>query len=102
MIPRITRQKAQHILGTLLKRVDEVNSDLLYSVAEVHVFGSYLTSSDDLGDVDVAIRLAACGRGPGWAQKNIARAEASGLSSLRYVDQLFYGQREVRQLLKAR
>jgi hypothetical protein len=44
--------------GVLRHRVEEVNAhpDLLHWVTEVRVFGSYLTNSDDLGEIDLAIK----------------------------------------------
>jgi len=56
--PRLNRAKADKLLADFLRSVEEVNArpDLLHWVTEVRVFGSYLTNSDDLGDIDIAIR----------------------------------------------
>src|SRR4029077_2729872 len=58
IVRRLNRAKADKLLGDFLRCVEEVNAhpDLLHWVTEVRVFGSYLTNSDDLGDIDIAIR----------------------------------------------
>ena len=57
-VPRINRAKAETLLADFLQCVEEVNAhpDLLHWVTEVRVFGSYLTNSDDLGEIDLAIK----------------------------------------------
>ena len=58
LVPRINRAEADRLLAEFLLSVGEVNThpDLLHWVTEVRVFGSYLTNSDDLGNIDIAIR----------------------------------------------
>jgi hypothetical protein len=58
LVPRLNRAKADKLLADFLRSVEEVNAhpDLLHWVTEVRVFGSYLTNSDDLGNIDIAIR----------------------------------------------
>ena len=58
IVPRINRAKAEKLLADFLQCVEEVNAhpDLLHWVTEVRVFGSYLTNSDDLGEIDLAIK----------------------------------------------
>ena len=57
-VPRINRAKAGKLLADFLQCVEEVNAhpDLLHWVTEVRVFGSYLTNSDDLDEIDLAIK----------------------------------------------
>ena len=57
-VPRLNRGKAEKLLANFLQCVEEVNAhpDLLHWVTEVRVFGSYLTNSDDLGEIDLAIK----------------------------------------------
>jgi hypothetical protein len=57
-VPRINRAKAEKLLADFLQCVEEVNAhpDLLHWVTEVRVFGSYLTNSDDLAEIDLAIK----------------------------------------------
>ena len=56
--PRLNRAKAEKLLADFLQSVEEVNAhpDLLHWVTEVRVFGSYLTNSDDLGEIGLAIK----------------------------------------------
>src|SRR6266404_5700735 len=53
----IRRSTAERLVSEFLQRVEEVNDDpnLLYWVDEVVVFGSFLTESETLGDVDLAV-----------------------------------------------
>ena len=57
-VPRINRAKAEKLLADFLQSVEEVNAhpDLLHWVTEVRVFGSYLTNSDDLSEIELAIK----------------------------------------------
>ena len=57
-VQRLNRAKADKLLSDFLRSVEEVNTrpDLLHWVTEVRVFGSYLTNSDDLGEIDLAIK----------------------------------------------
>lgn len=61
--PRMNRDAAEALLEEVLARVEEINRDgeFLPYVTEVRVFGSYLTDSNDLGDLDVASRWSAGG-----------------------------------------
>jgi hypothetical protein len=57
-VPRINRAKAEKLLADFLQCVEEVNAhpDLPHWVTEVRVFGSYLNDSDNLGEIDLAIK----------------------------------------------
>ena len=57
-VPRINRAKAEKLLADFLQCVEEVNAhpDLPHWVTEVRVFGSYLNNSDNLGEIDLAIK----------------------------------------------
>ncbi len=58
LLKPITRAKAETIIAAFLQRVESINQrpELLERVREVRVFGSYLGESDELGDVDMAVR----------------------------------------------
>jgi hypothetical protein len=86
LVRRINRAKAEKLLADFLRCVEEVNAhpDLLHWVTEVRVIGSYLTNSDDLGDIEIAI-------------KKEARPVSGSLSDARVA---FYSQRLVARLLK--
>jgi hypothetical protein len=107
-VPRVNRAKAEKLLADFLRRVAGVNArdDLLHWVTEVRVFGSYLTDSDDLGDLDLAIDLE---RRPvektgeySWANACVEMARRSGKTFGTYMDELVYPERLVRQLIKNR
>lgn len=55
----IHRKTAERVLAQFLERVHRVNatSEYLYQVKDVILFGSMLTEAEQLGDVDVAIKL---------------------------------------------
>ena len=57
-VRRLNRAKAEKLLVDFLQCVEEVNThpNLQHWVTEVRVFGSYLTNSEDLGEIDLAIK----------------------------------------------
>jgi hypothetical protein len=58
-LPRINRAKADRVISGLLDRAAAINADDKrdFRIAAIFVFGSYLTDSDDLGDVDIAVEF---------------------------------------------
>ncbi len=81
IIPRINRAKANQLVAGLLQRAAEINrrGELTDRVASIHVFGSYSSDTDSLGDIDITIELER--RHDDWEQHeavNEARIEASG------------------------
>jgi hypothetical protein len=92
-VPRINRAKAEKLLDSVLERVAAINArpDLLHWVTDVRVFGSYLTDSDDLGDLDVAVKLERrpvknTGDHP-WVQACLAMTRGSGKTFRNYLDE---------------
>lgn len=66
-----------------------------HRVTSIHVFGSYLTDRDSLGDIDITIELER--RHDDWEQHEVvneARIRASG-RRLSHIDWLCFGEREV-------
>lgn len=106
LVPRLSRAKADQLLGEFLKRVAEVNSrnELAYFVREVHIFGSYLNpKAADLGDLDLAIDLpfrALPGRD--LYEYSMKRADESGRRFGTWIRRLEYAENEVRRILRAR
>jgi predicted nucleotidyltransferase len=95
-VPRVNRAKTEKLLKGVLERVAEINAraDLLHRVTEVRVFGSYLTDPDDLGDLDLAIKLE---RRPvkktgsyAWTEACLEMARQSGKTFSSYFDELTY------------
>ena len=101
---RLTRAKADGLVAELLTRVRVVNRDPKYAfnVDAVVLFGSYLSSRDRIGDVDVAIALR-----PRLQKKDAQNAleeaaRSRGPRSRNIVEHAFKPRREVRQVLKAK
>jgi hypothetical protein len=105
LVKRMDRAKATRLFNEFLARVQLVNDrpELTHYVAEVRAFGSFLTETDDIGDLDFAIRLA---RRQDDGEKSQARclerARASGKRFSTYEEELFFSQNEVKRILRAR
>jgi predicted nucleotidyltransferase len=102
---RISRTTAQDALEGLMLRVKEINSNpkYLYSVCSGVVFGSYLSGGERLGDVDVAIELSSRIEDPNKrAEAHLRYAQESGRQFGNFVDQLYWAESEIYQVLKAR
>ena len=70
---RITRKAADAAVEKLREAIIRINSDpvLMHDVDRVCLYGSYLTDSNDLGDVDVAFSLAS--RWKDWDEYDVMR-----------------------------
>lgn len=101
---RLTRAKADGLVGELLARVRAVNDDPKYAfkVNCVVLFGSYLSSRNRIGDVDAAIALRPRLQRKEAQQALEKEARSRGPRSRNIVDHLSKPQREVRQALKAK
>lgn len=104
----IKRSTADKVLREFMERVQQVNRDehFLYHVAKVVVFGSYLSSKPELGDVDLAVELrpkhADRDRQSELENERINAAMANGRRFGTIVEQICWPQLEVRLFLKAR
>ena len=60
LIRPITRAEADRLLADMLKRAHAINADdaLMYRVARISLFGSYLTDASELGDIDLYVELS--------------------------------------------
>jgi hypothetical protein len=102
LTPRFDRAKADNEVATLIARATEINTrdELVFFVHKITAFGSYLTDSNDLGDIDLVVEVK-----PRREQKHTHeshyRADNSG-KTLNFLARLCYGEREVLQLLRAR
>ena len=101
-VPRINRAKAEKLLADFLRSVEEVNThpDLLHWVTEVRVLGSYLTNSDDLVEIDIAIKKERRSGSGSIGDCCLAMAERNGKSLGTDHDMGFYSERLVARLLK--
>lgn len=103
LVPRMNRAAAEALLEEVLARVEGINRDgeLLHYVTEVRVFGSYLTDSDDLGDLDVAIKMERKLIAGEWVKAAQALADKSG-RTLSFFHRLTFPETEVRRRIKRR
>ena len=101
-VPRMNRAKAEQLPADFLQSVEEVNAhpDLLHWVIEVRVFGTYLTNSDDLCDIDLAIKKERRSGSGSFGDGCLPMAERNGKSLGTERDMGFYSERLVARLLK--
>jgi predicted nucleotidyltransferase len=105
---RITRKTAERSIAEFMKRVHWLNHNrkYLFKVTAVVVYGSYLTSTESLGDVDIAVELT--WREPDqkkyheliWAHISAARRKGRHFANL--TDEVVWPQTEVLLYLRNR
>lgn len=103
----VTRAKAEQRLTEFLTRVEQVNVDdaYAYRVAKVALFGSMLSESPTVGDIDLAIELTPRYEGDELEQCRTQRVEAAaaaGRSFPSWIDRLLWPQRELQLFLRNR
>lgn len=108
----VLRSTANKHLALLLKRVEVVNDDpkYLFKVSEVVLFGSYLTDSEKVGDIDIAIKTEWKSEHPkvkgnnktDVSVKHAEEAESQGRNFGTYLDYLAWPEYEVRLYLKSK
>ncbi|MGB7437553.1 MAG: hypothetical protein WBR26_20380 [Candidatus Acidiferrum sp.] len=104
----ITRASAERVLRELLDRVLAVNdrSELAYRVESVVVFGSYLSKTERLNDLDIAVELKARrdddASFESLRKASMERALASGRRFRNVVEEVGWPQIEVLSILKNR
>ncbi|WP_271595718.1 hypothetical protein [Bradyrhizobium sp. CCBAU 25360] len=98
---RFDRAKADSEVAALIARANEINTrdELVFFVHKITAFGSYLTDSNDHGDIDLVVETAP--RREEHIDESHYRAQNSG-KSLDFPASLTYGETEVLQLLRAR
>jgi DNA-binding Lrp family transcriptional regulator len=104
----VSRRTAEKKLNEFMNRVHQVNADsrFLYRVRRVILFGSFLTDTPSVGDLDLAIDLD---RKEPDAEKHssmvLARAEEAARNGRRFssfVERIYFAELEVSLFLKAR
>jgi len=104
----LRRDSAENKLVDFLSRVKQVNesSEFIYKVNKVTLFGSYLSSKERIGDIDLAVTLAPKiqDRDEFWKlnQEWIRQAYKAGRRFSNIAEELFWPQREVLLYLKSR
>ena len=103
LTPRFDRARADSEVAALIARAKEINArdELVFFVHKITAFGSYLTNSNDLGDIDLVVELAPRRLGKKHTDESHYRARNSG-KTLDFMASLTYGSSEVVQLLRAR
>jgi DNA-binding Lrp family transcriptional regulator len=104
----VSRRNAERKLSEFMDRVREINEAgrFLFCVRKVVVFGSFLTESSAIGDLDIAIDLVP--KEPDarkHSEQILTHANAAALSGKRFqnfVQRLDFAAQEVRSYLKAR
>lgn len=102
-----SRAKAEQRLKEFLDRVEQVKADdrYVYRIAKVALFGSMLSESPTVGDIDLAIHLAPR-YGPdemdARREQSIAAALAAGRSFSNPMNRLFWSYHEVLLFLRNR
>lgn len=107
-LPPMTRKTAEALLEAFLRRVTELNTSnkYVYRVARVVVFGSYLSDSPTMNDLDLAVEFVPRETDPDRhfeaCERHTQAARAAGRRFSGFVDQLGWPEEEVRRFLKAR
>jgi hypothetical protein len=109
-VPPVRRETAERALQEFLVRCREVNSDnhFAYKVERATVFGSFLSSADRVGDVDIALRICPkvkFGDPDRWMAKvgqQVRAAKRGGRRFSSYFEELAFGVTSVQQRLKNR
>jgi hypothetical protein len=102
---KVSRKTAEDALAGLLERVNRYNldSDKIFTIETVVVFGSFLGTKDKLGDLDVAVKWRDRNRNdPGRAKTALAYARQSGRRFGSFFHELAWAEIELPQILKAR
>jgi hypothetical protein len=102
---KVSRKTAEDALAGLLERVSQYNvdSDKIFTIETVVVFGSFLGTKDKLGDLDVAVKWRDRNRNdPGRAKRALAYAKQSGRRFGSFFHELAWAEIELPQILKAR
>ncbi len=108
----VLSKTADSVLVKFMERVQIVNfdSNFLVKVKKVLIFGSYLTQSPKINDIDIAVELAWKENHPKVKGENKAdiaveharNAARKGRRFSTYVDELCWPDQEVKLFLKAR
>jgi len=104
----IKRKTADKLISGFMERVKTVNADnyYLYKVVKVVLFGSYLSSKELLGDIDIAMAYKSKCKSKNKRHKlegcRIDEAMERGRQFKNMVDMLYFPQIEVKRFLRGR
>jgi hypothetical protein len=101
----IRRETAERLLRGVIDRTRAYNADSgkILAVIRIDVFGSYLDSAQhQLGDLDLGIQIVRRFEGELWVKRSREYTARSGRNFARFIDELFWPQRELIMQLKKR
>ena len=104
----VSRRNAEKALSEFMDRVKDANEDgrFLFRVRKVVLFGSFLTGSATIGDLDVAIDLvpkeADARKHSEQIQTRANEAALNGRTFGNFIERLDFAAQEVRSFLKSR
>lgn len=107
-VSSISKGKAKIIFSDFLERVNEVNqnSKYLFKVTKVVLFGSYITDSPTVNDIDIAFEIIRKDEDSdvfmAKHQKKVNEAIGNGKKFKTFIDKLGYSETEVIHFLKSR
>ena len=107
-VSSISNVKAEKIFSDFLDRVNEVNqnSKYLFKVTKVVLFGSYITDSPTVNDIDIAFEIIRKDEDGdifmAKHQKKVKEAIVNGKKFKTFIDELGYSETEVIQFLKSK
>lgn len=101
----LSREKAEELLSSFMERVEEVNANefYLYQIEEISLFGSFISESDFVNDIDIVVSISKKDMDSlVWKDKcfqKIKEAKESGKKFNHLLDELYFPEREVRLFL---
>jgi predicted nucleotidyltransferase len=101
----MSRHTAKQKLAELIARAEQVNRNesFAFVVQKIAVFGSYLSDSQVMSDVDVVLSLRPrLGDQDAQQRLEAERINGSGRRFANYTQQIFWPQEEVKHFLRAR
>ncbi|TMC23321.1 MAG: hypothetical protein E6J34_03460 [Chloroflexi bacterium] len=104
----ITRRTADRLIKEFLERVQTINAcnDYAYRIAQVIIFGSYLSDSPTLGDVDLSIKLSHryddAQKQTHMREERIRHALQEGRNFSTFLHQVAWPELEIWHILKGR
>lgn len=104
----ISRKTANKIYNEFLERVKQVNENeyYLFRIKKVVVFGSFLESEEQLGDIDIAVEIVPKEEDKEkhfkLTRERAREASNQGRRFGNYVEELFWAREEVKRFLKSR
>ncbi|MDR2957240.1 MAG: hypothetical protein LBU61_03530 [Coriobacteriales bacterium] len=99
----MTRREAEKLLQQVLERVQSYNDieEYPYLITEVKIFGSYLTETDSLGDLDLALSIEVKDKFKkvyGWELAYFSMR--GGSQTMSVIDRQMYPKNELSRFLK--